>query len=54
MVYDQHRETAKKILYEVYGYRDIYKVLPPVVDMRKTIDVVRTLQAMTLQEEKKQ
>jgi len=42
-VYDQEREHAKRILYEVYGYKDIYDLLPPVLDEVKVMDYARTL-----------
>ena len=35
MAYDEDKERAKKILYEVYGYKDIYEVCPPVLDEDK-------------------
>ena len=43
IIYDQSREKAKHILYHVYGYKDIFTLLPPELDEVKTMDHIRTL-----------
>jgi len=45
MAYDEEKEQAKKILYEVYWYKDIYNVCPSVIDedkMKRFLDTVFT------------
>lgn len=43
VVYDQSKEKAKQKLYHLYGYKNIYKVLPPELDEVKIMDHMRTL-----------
>lgn len=48
VVYDQDKEKAKNMLYSLYGYKDIFEVLPPELDDQKTIDHVRTLMSIDI------
>lgn len=40
---DQDKERIKKILYEVYGYKDIYDFLPQELDQEAMDKVLRTV-----------
>ena len=40
---DQDKERIKKILYEVYGYKDIYDFLPAELDQESMDKVLRTV-----------
>ena len=40
---DQDKERVKKILYEVYGYKDIYDFLPQELDQEAMDKVLRTV-----------
>lgn len=40
---DQDKERIKKILYEVYGYKDIFDLLPAELDQESMDKVLRTV-----------
>lgn len=40
---DQDKQRIKKILYEVYGYKDIYDFLPEELDQEAMDKVLRTV-----------
>lgn len=46
VVFDSDKEKAKLILYRVYGFADIYEVLPPEIDENKIMDYARTFMQM--------
>lgn len=48
VIYDQSKEKAKRLLYTVYGYKNIYEILPPELDDQKTMDHVRTLMSIDI------
>lgn len=48
VVYDQDKQRAKKILHDVYGFKDIYELLPAEVDDVKLMDHVRTLMSIDI------
>lgn len=43
IVYRQDKEQVKKILFEVYGYKDIYEFIPPEVDTENMDKFLRTV-----------
>jgi len=57
VAYNQKKEKIKKILFEVYGYKDIYEFFPPELDNERVNKVLQTIftyyDPMDLQEQNK-
>lgn len=43
IVYDTEMEKAKRILYQIYGKKDVYDLFPPELDEAKVEKTLKTL-----------
>lgn len=43
IAYNQKKERLKKVLYDVYGYKDIFDVVPPILDQKSTDKFLNTM-----------